>query len=157
MFSLYSRKTWQPLLSLHVTFILHSMLTSTRIQTPQRQHVHVQMHSLTNFQMLLKEMHSFFCFWNILIWKYDTYYVPLILIKQQHWKQGDIFIHKNTCNLWEIHRSSQRFGHVSALNTGNTHVPCSLRSNVVDPHFAIEYSVIPLHLGETYSGKKAIK
>ncbi len=41
MFSLYSHKTWQPLLSLHVILFLYSMLASTRIQTLQRQHFHV--------------------------------------------------------------------------------------------------------------------
>lgn len=33
----------------------------------------------------------------------------------------------------------------------------SLGSSVVDPHFATEHSVISLHLGETYSNKKARK
>lgn len=101
--------------------LYHSTLRA-RYHTPSQQHVHTQTHTCTNFHTLLKEMHFFFSHYSST--KYDTYDASLILMKQKWWKQRHIFIHKNTCNLWEIHCSGW-VGPVSEHNTGTTHVPCS--------------------------------
>lgn len=83
-------KTWQPLLSLHVTVyrsIRHACTRTFRC-------THSQTHKLSNTHFKQQ---------NILTWKMDAHDVPLILIKVS--KHRPIFARIITCYLWDIHHS----------------------------------------------------
>jgi len=81
----------------------------THPNTPRHNNTAMLRHTHTNFHTVLKEKHFlfFFCFQDISTRKYDTNDAPLILMKQQCGKQGHIFNHNYTCNLWVIHHSDQ--------------------------------------------------